>query len=484
MSAGPSTVLSGRYHLIESLGDGGMGSVWKAYDTRLERTVAVKELIGAAGGAETRQIQRERVRHEALALAKVEHPVIVTIHDLLYEGRDQDPWIVMAYVRGLSLDQIIRQSPPLDEREVARTGLAVIHGLLACHERGVYHRDVKPANIVRCEDGSVRLVDFGIARIAGENPLTTVDQVVGTLEFLAPELLNGQPAGPPTDLWALGVTLYYALAGQAPFAAASAGATIAAICGRNPRGPRADGALAPFVLRMLAKEARQRPDAATVAEVLRSIASTRSPSGPVPRLPRPDQAARTRVSTPLAGLPVTDAVRVVSDPANSRAAADLLALDPSRAASIISRCAEAAAGRLLSAIAADQPAVAWRLLDMLPQERGGRLLDHMSSLAAAAVLAVPGPGPALGLLARADGLTVVSALTEMTPAAAAALVTALDDDARAARLLFQTASPPAVAGILRRVEPAARGRALLSQLPAGYRQLVLRYLDRKPEPVT
>src|SRR6201986_1461053 len=146
-----------------------MGSVWKAYDTRLERTVAAKELVSGRDGGEELEVRRERARREALALAKVEHPAIVTIHDLIYEGPGQDPWIVMAYVRGRSLESIIKDPRPPDERKAAGIGLAVLHGLVACHEQDVYHRDVKPANIVLSDEGSVGLVDLGMARIVGDN---------------------------------------------------------------------------------------------------------------------------------------------------------------------------------------------------------------------------------------------------------------------------------------------------------------------------
>jgi len=202
----PVRLLNDRYRLEERLGQDAMGSVWKAYDTRLERTVAAKELVSGRDGGEDLDIRRERVRREALALAKVDHPAIVSVHDLIFEG--PDPWIVMAYVRGRSLDLIIKEERPLDERRVAGIGLAALHGLMACHEQRVYHRDVKPANIVLSDNGAVHLVDFGIARIVGKNQLTVDTNVIGTPEFLAPELLTDHQAGPATDLWALGVTLY------------------------------------------------------------------------------------------------------------------------------------------------------------------------------------------------------------------------------------------------------------------------------------
>ena len=261
MTSPPVRVLNDRYRLEQRLGQGSMGSVWKAYDTRLERTVAAKELVCGRDGGEDLGVRRERARREALALAKVEHPAIVSIHDLIYEGAGQDPWIVMAYVRGRPLDLIIKDSQPLDERRVAGIGLAVLHGLRACHERDVYHRDVKPANIVLCDDGSVRLVDFGIARIVGKNPLTVDSNVIGTPEFLAPELLTDHRPGPGTDLWALGVTLYHALDGRSPFRAETLPATIAAILSKNLAEPRTRGEVAALVLTMLRKHPAERPDA-------------------------------------------------------------------------------------------------------------------------------------------------------------------------------------------------------------------------------
>jgi len=150
-----------------------MGSVWKAYDTLLERTVAAKELISGIGGGEDRDVSRERVRRETLVLAKVEHPAIVSVHDLIFDGHGRDPWIVMAYVRGRSLEWLIREVPPLSDQKVA--------------------------NIVIGDDGAVRLVDFGVARIHGMNPLTSDSQLIGTPGFQAPELLSGRPPGPETD---------------------------------------------------------------------------------------------------------------------------------------------------------------------------------------------------------------------------------------------------------------------------------------------
>jgi len=499
----PLRVLNDRYQLEERLGQGAMGSVWKVYDTRLERTVAAKELLSGRDGDEDLEVRRERVRREALALAKVEHPAIVSIHDLIYEGPGQNPWIVMAYVRGRSLDSIIRDQRSLDERKVAGIGLAVLQGLMACHERHVYHRDVKPGNIVLSEDGAVRLVDFGIARIVGKNPLTVDSNVIGTPEFLAPELLTNHQPRPETDLWALGVTLYYALEGRSPFRAESLAATIAAVLSKNLAEPRTRGEVAALVLTMLRKHPAERPDAATVAAVLRRVAGgtqaaqaaqgtrpapTAKPAGQRPRETRAragspyrpgsaQGAARPAAEpfrlTPLQGMSALDAAKIISDWPTDRAVTDLIILGETAAARIISRCDDPVAGKLLSGIAADDPARVRKILEMVTTERAGRLLDHMSSLAAAAALSLPTPTGAVRVLGQADDLTVTGVLLELSAPSAAGLVMAMNTE-RAVKLLGH-AAPVAVAGILRNV-PTDRRQVVLRSLPQPFRSLVAGHL--------
>jgi Protein kinase domain/MgtE intracellular N domain len=492
--ARPVRLLNGRYRLDARLGQGSMGSVWKAYDTRLERTVAAKELVSGRDGGEDLGTRRERVRREALALAKVEHPAIVSVHDLIYEGPGQDPWIVMAYVRGRPLDLIIKEGRPLDERRVAGIGHAALQGLMACHEERVYHRDVKPANIVLADNGAVRLVDFGIARIVGKNPLTVDSNVIGTPEFLAPELLTDHRPGPATDLWALGVTLYCALEGRSPFRAETLAATIAAILSKNPAEPRTRGEVAALVLAMLRKHPAERPDAATVGAVLRRVANgarANPPAAarPAARAARAEPPVTTRAAppappratpraerlTPLEGMPALDAAKIVSDWPTDRAVTDLLSLGETAAAAIINRCADPVAGKLLSGIAAGQPARARKILEMVTTERAGRLLDQMSSLAAASALSLPSPTGAVRMLGHADDLTAAGVLLEMSAPSAAGLITAMDAE-RAAKLLGQ-AAPVTAAAILRNV-PGDRRRLLLNELTEPFRALVARDLER------
>jgi tRNA A-37 threonylcarbamoyl transferase component Bud32 len=505
----PGQLLNGRYRLDQRLGGGTMGTVWKAFDTSLERAVAVKELAPALFGDEDAATRRERIRREAIAIAQVKHPVIVTVHDLISVGRHKAPWIVMGYVPGRPLSEIIHdhKDAPLPERRVAAIALAVLEGLRACHASEVYHRDVKPANIVVGPDESVHLVDFGIARIVGKVPLTEERNIVGTPEFLAPERLDGEPAGPGADLWALGVTLYYALTGRAPFWAETAWAMLTAIKFRNPPEPREGGPLASLVLQMLRKQPEDRPDAATVSAILRGVASqpdrTSGQSywtGPQVR-PRQhsdawaqgDQAHRQRTQSQtvrpkprLAGLPALTQAQLVAGMRTDMAADELLALSDRDAARVINRCEYALGGSLLSAIAIpgeqspgdgdarERAARARKILLMLPPHRHGPLLDHMSSIALAAVLVLASTEETVRVVDRADTATVVGALAEMPPVRAASLLVAMDAG-RATEVLRQ-AAPARIADILRSVSPADRRQQLLGRLPERTRASVLRYL--------
>jgi eukaryotic-like serine/threonine-protein kinase len=288
-------VLNGRYRLVYQLGVGGMGSVWLADDQLLERSVALKELLPRAGLADLPG-RRARAVQEARAMARVRHPGIVPIHDVFFI--DGDPWIVMDYISGRSLSDMIKQQT-LDERSIARIGLHVLRGLVAVHRAGVVHRDVKPANILVADDGSIFLVDFGIARIAGDTSLTG-QSIVGTPDFLAPERLRaGYDVGPPADIWGLGVTFYYALEGYSPFWRESESgwqAILLAILNERPQRPAHGGALADITLRMLHKDSEHRANADQVLAVLESIIGAPLASRP-PALPEPADF------TALAGRP-------------------------------------------------------------------------------------------------------------------------------------------------------------------------------------
>ncbi|RPK43107.1 Serine/threonine-protein kinase PknL [Streptomyces sp. ADI91-18] len=226
MSA-PGDVIDGRFELLDRLGSGGMGTVWRAVDLALHREVAVKEVRPAAGrdDPEFRRVLRERVLREARAQARISHPNVVTIHHIVDEG--EHPWLVMELLPGHSLDQRLEQGP-LQPAEAARTGREVLAGLRAAHAAGIRHRDVKPANVLLRADGSAVLTDFGIAALQDAASLTMTGEVIGTPEYLAPERIRGADL-PSSDLWSLGMMLYVCVEGVSPMRRASTLATLAAV---------------------------------------------------------------------------------------------------------------------------------------------------------------------------------------------------------------------------------------------------------------
>lgn len=207
-------LLLGRYRLLRRLGEGGMGVVWLAQDTRLHRPVAVKRI---AGGAEVGG--RKRAGREAVAAARLAHPAIVALYEA---GQDDDgDWVLVCeLVRGPTLQALMRDGA-LSDRDAGEIGIALCDALEHAHGRGVVHRDIKPANVI-CPDavdeaGAVaKLTDFGVARLAGDETLTRTGDVLGTLAYMAPEQARGRAAGPPADVYALGIVLYEAFAGLNP----------------------------------------------------------------------------------------------------------------------------------------------------------------------------------------------------------------------------------------------------------------------------
>ncbi|WP_374050362.1 serine/threonine-protein kinase [Streptomyces roseicoloratus] len=265
--------------MIGRLGRGGMGVVWRAVDEVLGREVAVKELrtYNDASGTELDGL-RLRTQREARAAARVRHPGVVAVHDVTdHEGR---PVIVMEFVDGPSLDGVLGERGTMEPREAAAVGAAVLDALAAAHEAGVLHRDVKPGNILLDRGGRVVLTDFGIA--AMEDPgdgsathLTRSGEIVGSLDYLAPERAQGQEPGPASDVWALGATLYAAVEGASPFRRTSTWSTLNAIVVEPLPEPRRAGPLAPALRLLMHKDPARRPDARTAADLLRAVAEGR-----------------------------------------------------------------------------------------------------------------------------------------------------------------------------------------------------------------
>ncbi|MDX2696458.1 protein kinase [Streptomyces ipomoeae] len=291
---GVGRLLAGRYRVVEQLGRGGMGVVWRAVDEVLHREVALKELRTYTDAAVPELADLGlRMQREARAAARVRHPGVVAVHDVAeVDGR---PLIVMELVDGPSMDDVLRDRGLLDPREAAAIGAKVMDALAAAHRVGVLHRDVKPGNILLDRSGRVVLTDFGIATM--ENPgdgsathLTRSGELVGSLDYLAPERAQGNDPGPASDVWALGATLYAAVEGTSPFRRTSTWSTLTAIVGDPLPEPRRAGALGPVLRQLMDKRPEARPDADGARRLLEAVASgdaldtaTPSPAGPTPR---------------------------------------------------------------------------------------------------------------------------------------------------------------------------------------------------------
>jgi eukaryotic-like serine/threonine-protein kinase len=268
--AGPGTVVAGRYELRAAIGQGGMGNVWRATDTVLGRPVAVKEVTPPPSvSADERDAMYERLLREARACAALSHPSVVQVYDVVTDaGR---PWVVMELLDARSLAEMVLSDGPLAPRAVAKIGVAMLGALEVAHAAGVLHRDVKPANVLVCGDGRCVLTDFGVARSASDANLTTPGMVLGSPHFISPERALGATFGPPSDLFSLGVTLYTAVEGNAPFDRGDAISTMHAIVEDEVPAPHRAGPLAPVLYGLLEKDPDRRWDAATARARLREL---------------------------------------------------------------------------------------------------------------------------------------------------------------------------------------------------------------------
>ncbi|MDG9708319.1 serine/threonine-protein kinase [Streptomyces sp. DH10] len=271
-------LVAGRYRLADSIGSGGMGRVWRAHDEVLHRSVAIKELTAALYVSESEQaILLARTRAEARAAARINHSAVVTVHDVLeHDGR---PWIVMELVEGRSLADAVKEEGRVEPREAARIGMWVLRALRAAHTAGVLHRDVKPGNVLLARDGRVLLTDFGIAQIEGDTTITRTGEVVGSVDYLAPERVRGHDPGPSSDLWALGATLYTAVEGRSPFRRTTPLTTMQAVVEEEAAELQYAGPLAPVITALLRKDPATRPELAEAEQMLAEAAEGRRPSG-------------------------------------------------------------------------------------------------------------------------------------------------------------------------------------------------------------
>lgn len=267
-------VIAGRYRLEARIGRGGMGVVWRATDQLLGRQVAVKELaLDDSLSDDEARTQRDRTLREARAVAQLHHPHIIVVHDVVEEA--ERPYIVMELIDGGSLAERISADGPVDAREAARIGLALLGALRRAHEAGVLHRDLKPANVLM-EAGTDRVVltDFGIAQVAGATTLTESGSFVGSPEYTAPERMSGVRTGPESDLWSLGALLCTVLSGESPFRRDSLGGILHAVVMDEIRPPAQAAPLLPVVRGLLERDPERRLDVVEAERLLRAFLET------------------------------------------------------------------------------------------------------------------------------------------------------------------------------------------------------------------
>lgn len=358
-------LLAGRYRLADVLGRGGMGTVWRARDEVLGRTVAVKELR-FPGGVEEDEKRRliTRTLREAKAIARIRNNGAVTVYDVVDE--DDRPWIVMELVEGRSLAEVIRDDGPLTPRRAGEVGLAVLDVLRAAHEAGILHRDVKPSNVLMSDDGRVVLTDFGIAQVEGDPSVTSTGMLVGAPSYISPERARGQKPGPPADLWSLGGLLYACVEGVPPYDKGSAIATLTAVMTEPVEPPKSAGGLEEVIYGLLVKDPAGRLDDAGARALLLDVVHAPEARKPEPPLdetramvlptvpkerakakpdsaPKPKPAAKSRV--PRKPKPKPAAAPVAEPAAGSASASDGATAGKSKTRAAGAGSAKAAATR-------------------------------------------------------------------------------------------------------------------------------------------
>ncbi|MEU6410150.1 serine/threonine-protein kinase [Microbispora sp. NPDC046933] len=272
MRAPSGYLLAARYRLIEPVGRGGMGTVWRARDELLDREVAVKEVrLPLVLDEDLRAELCARTEREGRATAMVAHPSVITVFDVITE--DDRPWIVMELLKARSLEELIRQEGPLPPRRVADIGRQVLGALRAVHAKGILHRDVKPSNVLVTDDDRAVLTDFGLAALEGDASITQAGIVLGSAGYIAPERVLGDKASPAADLWSLGATLYTAVEGRGLHGRRTAAAALAALTSGAPIPMEKAGPLAPVLRGLLQIDPAARLDSVRAAHALSRIAA-------------------------------------------------------------------------------------------------------------------------------------------------------------------------------------------------------------------
>ncbi|MGW0804246.1 serine/threonine-protein kinase [Nonomuraea sp. NPDC002799] len=279
MRAPSGYLLAARYRLVEPVGRGGMGTVWRAHDELLDRDVAVKEVrLPTVLDEELRAELCARTEREGRATAMVAHPSVITVFDVVTE--DDRPWIVMELLRAKSLEQLIQEHGPLHPRRAAEIGRQILGALRAVHAKGILHRDVKPSNVLVTEDRAV-LTDFGLAALEGDVSITQAGIVLGSAGYIAPERVLGSKASPAGDLWSLGATLYTAVEGRGLHGRRTAAAALAALTSGEPIPMTKAGPLAPILDALLRIDPATRLDSVRASLMLARVAAGGSAEDPL-----------------------------------------------------------------------------------------------------------------------------------------------------------------------------------------------------------
>ncbi|MEU1950470.1 protein kinase [Nocardia rhamnosiphila] len=294
-------LIAGRYRLTDPIGTGAMGVVWRALDIRLQRTVAVKQVLLGPNLTEQQTSEaRKRALREGRIAARLHHPNAISVFDVAEE--DGQPWLVMEYMNAPSLASRLNLDGTMGPLEVAKLGAQAAAALAAAHDAGIVHRDVKPANLLVGDDGTVKITDFGISRATGDVTVTATGFLAGTPAYLAPEVARGEQPIPASDVFALGSTLYHAHTGRPPFGDGDNPlAVLHAVAGGQVEPPAGAGALGPVLMRLLATEVAIRPTMHEAQVMLEEVAAGRAPEPVDPVAPAatkilPADAAAT---TPL-----------------------------------------------------------------------------------------------------------------------------------------------------------------------------------------
>ncbi|GLY52323.1 serine/threonine-protein kinase [Lentzea sp. NBRC 102530] len=253
------TTIGGRYTLIERIGSGAMGVVWRARDEVLAREVAVKQLVTG---------DHQRAMREARNAARLHHQHAIAVFDVVGSD-DEEPFIVMEYLASHSLSALIAERGPLKPAQAASIGAKVASALAAAHAAGLVHRDIKPGNVLIGHDGTVKITDFGISKATGDGTMTDTGMISGTPAYLAPEVARGEQPDEASDVFSLGATIYTAIEGESVFGPSdnSFGLIYRAASGQL-RDPKNAGELTPLLMRLLSQEPKDRPTAQEAADLL------------------------------------------------------------------------------------------------------------------------------------------------------------------------------------------------------------------------